>query len=349
MRVSPAGLFRFKATLLAGLMVAGGGVLLGCRAPTPSPPPTRATGPFVRATNLTDGTVVLDVALRRLEPVKRRGPTIWLAAATHLGTSNYFAELQHFLDRQPLVLFEGIGATNKQFRRREQSGFSLQEALAQAVGLQFQLDAMDYDRPHFHNSDLTLAQITGLLAHPDSSREPGAATAGGSPEFGQLVEIMQGSGLLGGIAQLTVRLIAVSPRLQAATKLALIELLGGLPDDLAGMTGLTPGLREMLRVIIEERNQAVIGDLRRVLRGKPQLRSVAIFYGAGHMPPLAERIEAELGYQSVSNRWLTAFSVNARAAGLADGELAFTRRLVRSQLEALNTPAGPPPAPATLP
>src|SRR4030095_6611295 len=90
--------------------------------PTTSASPLASTAPpdspaaYMRVTKSGASTVALEIALRRFIPPDGRGPLIWLAGASHLGESNYYAGLQLFLDAQPLVLFEGIGAGSKKNR-----------------------------------------------------------------------------------------------------------------------------------------------------------------------------------------------------------------------------------------
>jgi len=91
-------------------------------------------------------------------------------------------------------------------------------------------------------------------------------------------------------------------------------------------------------VLVQERNQAVMRDVGAALRQRPRPRSVAVLYGAGHMAHLEQQLWAELGYRPVEERWLTAFAVDARAAGLSAFELELTRQMVRRQLEALQSP-----------
>lgn len=312
------------------LLAAFGLLLVGCqssgRGRAAAPP-----APYLRVANHDNGVVALEVAIRSLTPARRNAPMVWLVGVTHLGSAEYYRALQEFLDQQTVVLFEGVGATNRDFQLAP-GEYSLQDAMARALGLEFQLNAVQYDRPHFRNSDLTAAQIS---RHFGGGLEEDAGDGEGRPpanEFGALVQVMQGTGFLGGLAKLTVSLISVSPRLQAATKLALIETMGAMPADLAATPGLNPAMQRLLKVLIEERNRAVIADTRRALREKPRPKSVAIFYGAGHMHDLEVRLREELRLRPGEERWLTAFEVDPRRSGISKTELDFIRRLVRQQV-----------------
>ena len=309
--------------------------------PAAEAPPQR----YLRTVTDTNGTVALEVAVRSFALRHGRGPVVQLVGVTHLGTTNYYADLQRFLNAQPLVLFEGIGATNKQFRMRGDRGFSLQDELAGALGLEFQLNAIDYSGANFRNADLSLAQLNAIFSR-ETNAPAGTRAVSGQAEFSQLIQTMEGTGLFGGLARIGISLISASPRLQAAMKVALIETLGALPDDLSQSPAMTPGLRHLVAVLIEERNRNVVAALQTAVRAKPRPASVAVFYGAGHMADLERRVRATLHYRPTSERWLTAFAVNPRKAGLSDWELELTRRMVRQELESLqprtNAPAAKP-------
>src|SRR5207247_9152110 len=114
---------------------------------------------YTRVVCLDADTVSLQIALRRFTSEKGGGPVIWLAGASHIGESNYFAALQRHLDAQAPVLFEGVGAKSKRVRFDPEEEASVQNTLATSLGLAFQLSAIHYDRPQFRNSDLSLDQL----------------------------------------------------------------------------------------------------------------------------------------------------------------------------------------------
>ena len=288
--------------------------------------------PYTRRVETTNGMIALEVALRRFVPVGRGIGTseVWLVGVTHLGTSNYYARLQQFLDRQDLVLFEGIGAKNKQFRSTQSEGFSLQPALAKALGLRFQLTTINYDQPHWENSDLSVAELIRRLP-------PDQETGG----FKQLMAVFDGEGALGGIAKLGVSLLALSPRLQASAKLMLIETLGGFDGQMPDTTELGFDTKELLRVLIEERNAVVVRDLRAALKESHLIHRIAVFYGAGHMADLEHRLRQELALVPVENQWLRAFGVNPERAGLTQFEVETIRDAVQSELGTAKTAPSP--------
>ena len=318
--------------------------------------------PYIRIVHPDTNTLELQIAVRRFVPDTGTGPTYWLAGTSHIGESNYYRALQKHLDAQTIVLFEGVnsdthprhvrkpgatpaiptpppevssgGGTN--IGSETNAGYSMQSALASALGLVFQLDAIDYDRTNFLNSDLSVLQIQRLLLN-DPCAEPAAPGEKGrsSPTFDALLQIMDGSSFLGSIAKWGVQMIGSDPQLQATTKFMLIEALGGMKGDFSEMRGLPPDMQNLLKILIEARNQNVVEDLKTESATVPPAGSIAIFYGTGHMPNLEKRITRELHYRPDGDVWFTAFSVDLRKTGLSAGEIEWMRNLIKTQLEQL--------------
>ena len=119
------------------------------------------------------------------------------------------------------------------------------------------------------------------------------------------------------------------------TRWVLLELLGELEGQIPDSPSLPSGLREMLRVLVEERNAQVHRDTLKWLETSPPPRSIAILYGVGHMPDLEKRLRQSPGVETGQELWFTAFDVDPMAAGLSATERAFTRALIQRQLEGL--------------
>ncbi len=330
-------------------------VLTGCQTTPPPAPPQ----PYTRIHRPDEQTVQLQLAVRKFTPAHGTGPAVWLAGASHIGEAAYYAALQAELADRSVVLFEGVNrathprqsgnrAPSSEPRAREPrrapTAAGLQPAMAKALGLVFQLEAIDYDRTNFFNSDLSVPEIQHLLGGAATTparagRAGGKAgsasaegVAGGGASFQSLLQIMDGSSFLGGLFQLGFKLIGSSPRLQAITKLGFIETLGQLEGDLAKAPGLPPDVRQLMQVLIAERNRHVLNDLRAELRRLPRTGSVAVLYGSGHMDDFEQRLTRELGYRPAGDEWLTAFSVDLKAAGLSGVERELVHRLVQWEL-----------------
>ncbi|HXI52060.1 MAG TPA: hypothetical protein VNH84_11160, partial [Candidatus Saccharimonadales bacterium] len=195
--------------LLVLLGAAGCATRSGSSPAASTPPPSAAPpAPYMRVAHPDSNTVALQIAVRRFVPAGRRGPPIWLVGASHVGESNYFGELQKQLDRTGLVLFEGVGAKSKKMRFDPAEQTSVQHSLAASLGVLFQLEAIEYDRPNFRNSDLTIAQLQALMRNRPTEAGGGGS---GAQELEDLLQVMDGSSFVGALLQAGLKIIASSP------------------------------------------------------------------------------------------------------------------------------------------
>jgi hypothetical protein len=303
---------------------------------------------YTRIANPNANTVQLQIALRKFVPARKRGPSIWLAAVMHVGDPDYYGALQRFLDTQTVVLYEGINPEAHPRRVHDattsstpaltpaappagaNAGYSMQSTLARSLGLVFQLEAIDYDRTNFLNSDLSILQIQNIMAG-SQPRAPGQA-GGNNGTFDTLLQIMDGRSFLGSLFKIGMQLIAASPELQAVAKLTLIEAVGRLKGDLSDVQGLPAEWKQLVKVLIEARNQNLMDDLKAELRTIPRSGSIAVFYGAGHMDDLEKRVTGDLHYRPADETWLTAFSVDLHKSGVSPAEAQIIRNLIKGQL-----------------
>ncbi len=314
-----------------------------------TPPPES----YTRIGNPDTNTVQLQIALRKFVPAQKAGPVIWLAAVMHVGEPEYYRALQHFLDAQTVVLYEGINPDARPRRvpaataaagaepiipaapqTGTNAGYSMQSALARCLGLVFQLEAIDYDRTNFLNSDLTILQIQRIMAEGRPPAAPGQE-GGANVSFNALLQIMDGSSFLGSLFKIGMEFIATSPKLQAVAKLTLIEAVGRLQGDLSDLQGLPEDWKHLVKVLIEARNRHLLADLNAKLKTIPASGSIAVFYGAGHMDDLEKRITGDLHYRSADEIWLSAFSVDLRQSGISPVEAQWMRNLIQQEMDQL--------------
>jgi len=331
-------------------LAAGCLLLAGCSGPSArvrrSPDePLSDPEPYVRIENTDSNRVQLQIAARQFLPGRRGQPVIWLTGVAHIGESNYYAALQAHLDAQTLVLFEGVGAAKAQTNstmdappsidanaapvanggERE----SLQSTMASSLGLVFQLEAINYRRPSFQNSDLSISQLRQLMAQA----ETGSGRPGAGESFESLLTLMEGNSWFDSLLQIALRFLGANPKLQAFGRLALIDLLGQLQGDPSRLEGLPPELKQLLEVLLQKRNEKVISDLESELPQIGRQGSIAIFFGTGHMPDLERRLRSELKYRPGPEIWFTAFEVDLAKTKIAPSERAFIDDLVKWQLK----------------
>jgi hypothetical protein len=302
--------------------------------------------PYVRIFGGSSNEVQLQIALRKFVPPHRKQPVIWLAGVSHLGESNYYARIQEHLDAQQLVLFEGIGEHpgSRDFQSQHAPGMpanppriaasrdgklsSLQSTMADSLGLVFQLEAIDYNRPTFRNSDLSIQELRQIFSSAGSGAQNGA-----SESFESLLGMMQGGSFFDTILQAGLRILGASRKFQALSKLALMDAIDEIGGDPGRVGGLPADLKSLLEVLIERRNERVITDLKADLREVGKGGSISVFFGTGHMPDMERRLREQLHYRPAGQIWLTAFQVDLARAGVSSTEREFVQNLVHRSLD----------------
>jgi hypothetical protein len=193
----------------------------------------------------------------------------------------------------------------------------IQTKLAEATGLVFQLSAMNSDGRNWRNSDLAMDQVQARL---DKAGADG----------GMLFKMLDGSSVFSKIGSLLLGLVGSTPEGKAMLRVMLIEMLGHADVLIQQAPG---GLGKLMDVILEDRNEVVIADLQRIIETEKDVKSIAVIYGAGHLPGIQKGIE-RLGYEVVGDQWFTAMRANAKEAGISEKQFKATRDMVSRMVEA---------------
>jgi hypothetical protein len=196
------------------------------------------------------------------------------------------------------VRLEGKNAPKKKVAKET----GLQAQMADALGLRFQLDEMDSSKPNWRSSDMSVDQL--------QARFEAAGVEGD-----QLFKMLDGSSFMGKLASLAMSIIKSNPQFAAATKLTLLDTLGG-DDAMAAAMG-PAGMKKMMDVILKDRNDVVLQDIRAVLdKEQPARKDIAVFYGAGHLKDMEAKLKQDFGYSFEKEEWLEAISVAPKDLGL---------------------------------
>ncbi len=202
---------------------------------------------------------------------------------------------------------------------------NIQLKLAKALGVEFQTDIMDSSKPHWRNADMTMEALTERLV------EVGADET-------QILKMLDGSSLQAKMAGLLLNIISMSPRMSAVAKMMVIDMLPRAEDLTGAMGDPDSADAKAMKVILEDRNVFIVDYLKDLLAVEGDDHdSIAIFYGAGHMPGVEEMIMADLGYEPGEDEWLRAMSVSPKDANMSEREfssmMTMMRRMIERQLE----------------
>jgi hypothetical protein len=207
---------------------------------------------------------------------------------------------------------------------------NLQAQMARALGLKFQLDQIDSGKPNWRSSDMSLDEVQAKFA------ERGA-------DAGALLGMLDGSSFTGKLAGVLMGIVERVPTLSGMMKMMMVDVLARSEEMMA--RGTAPGaggglggmdVRRMMEVIINDRNQVVVDDLRAIVENEPDVKSVAVFYGAGHMLDLEARLREQLGYRvdaETPEVWTAAITADPMSAGMSREQARSLRATIKAALD----------------
>jgi hypothetical protein len=231
------------------------------------------------------------------------GVAVHLVAAVHIADKAYYDKLNKTFKGYDAVLYEMIKPKGSGVPVPNAAPTNpltmVQRAMKDMLGLDFQLDDIDYRADNFVHADLdaeTFAKdesdnnesILGLMVQ-QAVKNMTADKKHDQPDVG-LDDILDAfSGDAGG----------------RKLKLVLAQQFGDIEDEFSGAT-----------VLISERNRAALHVMRdEIAAGK---KNLAIFYGAGHMKDMSERLE-DMGYKRGDTEWNTAWDIPNKPADQDNG------------------------------
>jgi hypothetical protein len=293
MRVYKPGLAVW-ALLLAATVIAAEGAA--------APPKNDGTpAQFLRLTRDKDRVpLALETLIVRYAPAKARGPaaTVDLVAAIHIADKSYYAQLNHEFESYDAVLYELVAPEKSPAPRPGDAASHhpitlLQTGMKDLLGLEYQLQGIDYTRPNMIHADMSPKQFAEEMNKRGESAMTMLARM-----FGYALT-HQDASADGSGGQLLMAFFDKNRNL--ALKRAMAEQFVGSEGSLAALEGPAGS------TLIGGRNQVALEVLRKqIAAGK---RKIAIFYGAAHMPDMQKRLCTEFKLTPVSTRWLTAWNL----------------------------------------
>lgn len=228
-----------------------------------------------------------------------KGDTVHLVAAVHIGEKSYYDGLNKTFGKYDALLYEMVkpkdAALPKPGEERSNSIISvIQRFMKDALDLKFQLDEIDYTKPNFVHADLDWETFQKM------------EEAKGESIWGLMLEQMVHEMMNPPKEQDEISLPDLLDALSSPDRARQLKLLigrqfGHIEDQMSGFGG---------TVLITDRNKACFKVLRKELTaGK---KNVGIFYGAGHMSDMADRLDL-MGFHQTGIEWRTAWDMTRKA------------------------------------
>lgn len=264
--------------------------------PTPKP---AAENSYIRIVKSEQGKpLAMETSVLRFEgrpggPAE--GRTVDLVGVVHIGQQDYYQEIDRLLAGYDAVLYELVAPDGTRIRpedlqERRSILTSMQAGMKDLLELDFQLEHIDYLAENFVHADMSPEEF----AEDMQSRGDGVMKMVMRMMGAGIAAQSTGGGDLGVLAALFSKDRAMGLRQSMAKQLVTLNMLG--LDDATGDNTLIKGRnRKALQVLDKE-----------LAAGKTKL---AIFYGAGHMEDMAERLEKDFVLNAEATRWLKAWDL----------------------------------------
>ena len=232
------------------------------------------------------------------------GLTVDLVAAVHIGGETYYETLNRLFKDYDVVLYELVAPEGNRVPKAGQkpSGAigSAQQGLTSALGLAFQLEAIDYSPANFVHADLSPKQFDEAMQKRGESwwtmfsrlmregmaqarRKAAAGDTSGDVGLGELFGLLFSSD----------------------RELQLRRIMAEQFTDMEVLTAAFGG--ESGSTIITDRNAAAIDVMRQqVARGRER---IAIFYGAAHMADFDQRLRNDFDLEPADTTWVEAWNL----------------------------------------
>jgi hypothetical protein len=288
--------------VLAGVVLAFG---VHCPAQDKSPKKPSVSSRYIRIErDAKDNPKGLQTSIVRLSinEGEYKGAIIDLIGAVHIAHSEYFQELNKKFKEYDVVLYELVADPEvaKPIKREEGENIrhpvgAAQMMMKDMLGLQFQLDEIDYDAKNFVHADMNPTEFM------DDMKERGDG-------FASMFARMMGSGIAAQSARagqgqdINMMMALFSSNRELKLRQAMAQQFENMEVQMAGLADASGK-----STLVTERNKKAMEVLERELKaGK---RKIAIFYGAAHLPDFEKKLVEKYKSSMGSPSWLTAWKL----------------------------------------
>jgi hypothetical protein len=288
-------LVRFEASLTVFA------VALAACAAEPAAQDQQKSG-FMRLVRDPSGKITaLETAIVRCVPrdCGKTGPTVDLVAAVHIADRGYYELLNREFAPHDVVLYELVAPEGTKIPEGGKSENQhpvamIQNMMKDVLELDFQLNRVNYTKPNMVRADMTPKQLSESMERKGESLLTMLIRAMGYSLAKQ-----------DSTASDTAELDLLMALFDSHRALALKRLAAEQLEDLEGLTAALGGSGGSS--LIEERNKTALAVLRKqIALGK---QKIAIFYGAGHMKDMQQRLRDDFDLVPINTRWLVAWNM----------------------------------------
>jgi hypothetical protein len=249
--------------------------------------------------------LAMQTAIVRYVPAEKvdgqEGVTVELIGAIHVGDEKYYARLNKRFEQYDALLYELVAPAGTVVEKGRGTSSAhpvgaIQNGLKAFLGLEHQLEHIDYTRKNFVHADMSPEEFSASMEERDESFLKMYFRL-----LGQEIARQSKHQADGKFAELDLLAAFFSGDQNRRLKIALAEQFEDLEGMLAGFGGPDGS------TIITERNRVAFDVLTEQLdAGK---RNVGVFYGAGHLADMDQRLREQFKLKPVKVTWLDAWDL----------------------------------------
>jgi hypothetical protein len=262
---------------------------------------------FVRVDKDEEGTpraLQTAVATYEIQSGEFKGARVDLVGAVHVGERSYYQELNRRFTEYDAVLYELVANPEDRPspRRQERGGFnpigSLQSGMKDTLRLTFQLEEVNYQAKNFVHADMSPTEFGQDMAKRNDglvsifARMIGASFAAQTSKKNADLQ-----------AEMTVAMLSRDPIKMRRAMALQMEFMDNQLMGLADKDGKS--------TLLTERNVKAFEVLKRELNAGR--RNVSIFYGAGHLLDMHQRMTRDFNAKLTKIIWLDAWDLRSDA------------------------------------
>lgn len=221
-----------------------------------------------------------------------------LVGVVHVGQLEYYKKLKTLLATYDVVLYELVAPDGTRVRPEDVNAgrsplSAMQLGMRDMLNLEFQLEHIDYMAKNFRHADMSPEEFMDDMDERGDSlwkmglRMMGAGLANQAATGGD-------AGVL--IAMMSGKDRAKKMKQAMSKQLVEMEIMTAGLDDAKGDNTLIRGRNVKAFNVMKEE----------IASGK---KRIAVFYGAGHLPDMAQRLESEYSMKPESTKWLQAWDL----------------------------------------
>ena len=231
-----------------------------------------------------------------------------LIGAVHVGDRLYYQKLNKLFENYDVLLYELVapeGTVIPKGGRRESTNplAMIQTMMKSVLGLELQLEQIDYTRKNFVHADLSPAKMAeAMKKRGDNGLTLALGIAADFIRTQNVQAQQQATSAKAGLPEIDPLSLLLDPQAGKKLKRLMAEQFDSEATDQAlGST--------LNTILIADRNKAALQVFQKELvKGH---KRIGIFYGAAHMADFEQRLRLEYGLKLKSHLWVTAWDLEA--------------------------------------